>query len=93
MRKVSMATRAELVEAIGERYRGADRRGKGRVLDEFVAVTGFHRKHAMRILRTPPGAELGVRGPGRRIYDEAVRTALVVLWEASEGCAASGCDH
>lgn len=84
MRKVSMATRAELVEAIGERYRGADRRGKGRVLDEFVAVTGFHRKHAMRILRTPPGAELGVRGPGRRIYDEAVRTALVVLWEASD---------
>ena len=24
---------------------------KGRILDEFVAVTGFHRNHAMRVLR------------------------------------------
>lgn len=44
MKKVSMATRAELVEAVGERYRTADRRSKGRVLDQFVAVTGFHRR-------------------------------------------------
>lgn len=43
MRMVSMATRTELVEAIGERYRSADRASKGRVLDEFVAVTGFLR--------------------------------------------------
>ena len=47
MRKASMATRAELIEAIGERYRLADRESKGWVLDEFEAVTGFHRKHAM----------------------------------------------
>jgi hypothetical protein len=51
MRKVSMAMRRELVEAVGERYRAADRAGKSRILDEFVAVTGLHRKHAMRILR------------------------------------------
>ncbi len=84
MRKVSMATRTELVEAIGERYRSGDRRSKGRVLDEFVAVTGFHRKHAMRLLRTNRPAK--TEGPRleRRIYDEAVRTALVVLWEASD---------
>jgi hypothetical protein len=79
-----MAMRTELVEAVGERYRSSDRRNKGRVLDEFVAVTGFHRKHAMRLLRTksPTKAE----GPRieRRIYNEAVRTALVVLWEASD---------
>ncbi|PSO13458.1 transposase, partial [Sphingobium sp. AEW4] len=50
MRKVSMATRRELVEAVGERYRAADRTSKGKILDEFVAVTGLHRKHAMRIL-------------------------------------------
>ncbi len=79
-----MATRAELVEALGERYRKADRRSKGRVLDEFVAVTGFHRKHAMRLLRAKQPAK--TEGPRleRRIYDEAVRTALVVLWEAAD---------
>jgi hypothetical protein len=51
MRKVSMATRKELIEAVGTRYRACDRSSKGKVLDEFVAVTGFHRKHAMRVLR------------------------------------------
>ncbi len=75
MRKMSMATRKELIEAVGARYRACDRSSKGKVLDEFVAVTGFHRKHAMRVLRQ----EASDRTPGRvgrRVYDEAVRTAL-----------------
>ncbi len=84
MRKVSMATRAELVEAVGERYRSADRANKGRILDEFVAVTGLHRKHAMRLLRAKPPAKLEGRRHARRVYDEAVRATLVVLWEAAD---------
>jgi hypothetical protein len=84
MRKVSMATRRELVEAVGERYRGADRASKGKVLDEFVAVTGLHRKHAMRILRQKAAPSRQSARPERRIYTEAVRTALIVLWEASD---------
>lgn len=83
MRKVSMATRRELVEAVGERYRAADRTSKGKVLDEFVAVTGLHRKHAMRILREKAPSRQTAR-PERRIYTEAVRTALILLWEASD---------
>lgn len=82
MRKMSMATRKELIEAVGARYRACDRSSKGKVLDEFVAVTGFHRKHAMRVLRQ----EASDRTPGRvgrRVYDEAVRTALVVLRRAT----------
>lgn len=58
---------------------------KGRILDEFVEVTGYHRKHAIRLLNG--GAELRppTGGAGRpRLYDEAVREALVVLWEASD---------
>ena len=46
-----MAARDELVVAIGERYRGSFRWEKSRILDEFVALTGYHRKHAMRLLR------------------------------------------
>lgn len=79
-----MAMRAELVEVVRERYRAADRRSKGRILDEFVAVTGFHRKHAMRLLRAERPTKASRSRPERRIYDEAVRTALVVLWEASD---------
>jgi hypothetical protein len=46
-----MAARDELVAAIAGRYSRADRTERSRILDEFTAVTGFHRKHAMRLLR------------------------------------------
>jgi len=84
MRRVSMATRDELVRAVTERYVSGDRAEKGRILDEFVAVSGFHRKHAMRLLRSrSPTVRSGPR-PERRVYDDAVRQALIVIWEASD---------
>ena len=79
-----MATRAELVEAIGERYRAGDRRGRAMILNESVSVTGYHRKHAMRLLRGKRRGEQTQSRTERRTYGEAVRTALVVLWEASD---------
>jgi hypothetical protein len=78
-----MATRRELTAAVGQRYREASRAEKARILDEFVVVTGFHRKHAMRLLRGDIG-QSSVRRTRRRIYEEAERNALVVLWEASD---------
>lgn len=84
MRRVSMATRDELVAAVIERYSKGRRAEKGRILDEFVAVTGFHRKHAMRVLRGGAANRRSAPRPERRLYDEAVREALIVLWEASD---------
>ena len=84
MRRVSMATRDELVTAVIERYRSGGRDEKGRILDEFVAVTGFHRKHAMRVLRGGQAQRRSALRPERRRYDDAARDALVVIWEASD---------
>jgi hypothetical protein len=50
-RQLSLATRRELIEAIAGRYHAAPRAGKKKILDEFIEVTGFHRKHAIRVLR------------------------------------------
>src|SRR3954452_6468274 len=79
-----MATRDELVAAVIERYSKGRRAEKGRILDEFVAVTGFHRKHAMRVLRAGSSERRTRSRPERRVYDKAVREALIVLWEASD---------
>lgn len=79
-----MATRDELVVVLRERYARSGRAERGRILDEFSAVTGFHRKHAMRLLGGgQPNQQRGPR-PRRRIYDDAVREALIVVWEASD---------
>ena len=79
-----MAARDELVAAIAGRYSQADRTERGRILDEFTAITGFHRKHAMRLLRAgQPKRRSGPR-PGRRVYEDATREALIVIWEASD---------
>ena len=79
-----MVARDELVAAIAARYAQGDRAERGRILDEFTAVTGFHRKHAMRLLRAGQVTRRCGPRPGRRVYDEAVREALVVIWEASD---------
>jgi transposase len=76
------AGRKELTAAIRERYRQSTIGDSGRILDEFVAVTGYHRKHAIRVLSVAP-SELP-KASRTRLYDEAVRQALIVLWEASD---------
>lgn len=84
MRKVSMTTRDELLVALRVRYGQAKRADKARILAEFVALTGYHRKHAARLLRGGGGADRSAPRPQRRLYDDAVREALIVLWEASD---------
>jgi hypothetical protein len=84
MGQISMATRDELVVALAGRYASSSRKHRGRILDEFVAVSGFHRKHAMRLLRAGQSGQGAGPRPARRIYSEAVRDALIVIWEAAD---------
>jgi hypothetical protein len=77
-----MATRKELTTALAERYRSANREDKGRILEEFTGLTGMHRKYAMRLLSGKPHSSK--RRARRRIYEEAERNALVLLWEAGD---------
>ena len=78
-----MATRKELVEAVCARYQAGSKNERIAILDEFVALTGYHRKHAIRVLGSGPQPN-GFRQPRNRLYDEAVRQALIVLWEAGD---------
>src|SRR5450755_1840530 len=83
-RQLGVATRRELIEAVAVRYRAAGRNGKKEILDEFVKVTGFHRKHAIRALRQSLKQEKREPRERGRIYDEAVRQALTIVWEAAD---------
>jgi len=82
--KMTPAARAELAEAIRGRYIAASAREKGRILGEFIAATGYHEKSAIRVLHMRPAAKHRQTRQRQSLYDDAVRTALIVLWEASD---------
>jgi hypothetical protein len=84
MSKLSTGARQELLQAVTVRYQGAAAEAKGRILDEFVALTGYHRKHALRLLNGRMQAGPTRKRGRSRLYDEAVHQALIVLWEASD---------
>jgi hypothetical protein len=82
--QLSVTTRRELIEAVAARYRAASRNQKKEILDEFVKVTGFHRKHAIRVLKRAPRQGAPEPRQRARIYNEAVREALTIVWEAAD---------
>ncbi|MGD0885039.1 MAG: integrase [Thermodesulfovibrionales bacterium] len=48
---MSSRSKREYLEAIYRRYKKASRKQKATILDEFCAACGYHRKHAIRLLR------------------------------------------
>lgn len=79
-----MGARREITAAVADRYRSAGRVDKGRILDELCAVTGWHRKHAVRALAIHVAISPEARRQRRPTYGDIIRDALVALWEASD---------
>jgi hypothetical protein len=80
---MSKGSRDELIKRVHPRYLKAGKAEKGRILDEFIHTTGYHRKHAIRLLkhgRLSKGRER--RGRKRTYSGEAVRQ-LVGVWEVT----------
>jgi hypothetical protein len=84
-KKLSGSARRELVTAVRARYRASDPSAKREILREFAAITGYHRKSAIRIL-SDHGREVSTKLLRTRplIYDAAFCRTLIVLWEASD---------
>lgn len=83
---MSPRSRREYVEAIFLRYKRASRKEKKVILDEFCATSGYHRKHAIRLLRgfkrfTRPKPKRRGRSP---TYDrDALLKPLTEIWLAA----------
>ena len=89
---ISLATRTELLGAIRSRYREASKKDKSRMLDEFVAMTGCHRKHAVRLLGqgedSSPRASQGTEDIRRGCEggtDGGVGSLGQDMWEETQG--------
>jgi len=79
---MTRASIAELVESWRPRYLRASRKEKSLILDEFVALTGYHRKSAIRLLRNGRRSRAMDRRGRPRVYTPDVKAALLQVWEA-----------
>jgi hypothetical protein len=56
--KMTLTARAELTNVVRRRYCASTGAEKRKILDEFIAVTGYHHKSAIRALNAEPIAPL-----------------------------------
>ncbi|CDX33988.1 conserved hypothetical protein [Mesorhizobium sp. SOD10] len=82
--KMTHAMRMELANAFGDRYWAAANKDKRRILEEFIAATGYHEKSAIRVLNSLSQPKRWQTRQRPSIYDEAARGVSIVLWEASD---------
>lgn len=88
MLELDMRTRKVLVKRLLARYRKGGKKAKGKLLDEFVALTGYNRSYARRVLRkghkgsrTTGILETSKKRQGRpKKYTPDVLRALKKIW-------------
>ncbi len=81
---MSLQARRELLNSLRPRYREANKTQKKKILDEFIQVTNYGRKHAIALLNKDVSQTLRSRCNGRqRKYDSSVKEALIQVWHAA----------
>ncbi len=81
---MSLKSKRELLEAVRPRYLKASKVEKQKILDEFTSATGYHRKHAIRVLKNQKPAQNHLKGKTQRyraLYRGEVVQALEQIWE------------
>lgn len=81
---MSLKSKCELLEVVRPRYLKASKVEKQKMLDEFTFATGYHRKHAIRVLKNQVQVQNHVKRKTktyRTIYSGKVVQALAQIWE------------
>jgi len=81
---MSLKSKNELLEAVQPRYLKASKFEKQKILDEFTSATGYHRKHAIRVLKNKVQVQNHFKGKPKAyksLYRGEVVQALEQIWE------------
>ena len=82
---MSLSAKRESLLRIHGRYQRAGRPHRSKILDEFCATCGYHRKAALRLLHRPlPAAPPKRPGPKVRYDPQEVLPVLKAVWLASD---------
>lgn len=83
--KMSKKSRHELAEQIQGRYLRSEKKEKERILDEFVENSGYHRKTAIRLLKSDLRPKAYKKRSGRKKkYTKEIIQKLEKLYEISD---------
>ncbi|OJV23162.1 MAG: integrase [Actinobacteria bacterium 69-20] len=78
---LSPRQRQAVTKTIATRYKRSDKTGKGRILDELCATTGWHRNHARKALATALRPKIvKPREPRKPLYSSEIIAALRFCW-------------
>ena len=78
---LTLAQRRAITETTATRYQRASKGGKGRILDELCANTGWHRSHARKALKAALAPKILTARRARPVkYGPEVIAALTVCW-------------
>jgi len=79
---MSLKSKRELVDVVRPRYLKASKGEKQKILDELTSVTGYHRKHAIRVLKNQFQKYQKRKRTGyKTLYGGEVVQALEQIWE------------
>ncbi|MDD5262758.1 MAG: hypothetical protein PHD76_13010 [Methylacidiphilales bacterium] len=83
---MSLESRKEVLEKMRGLYEGRGKEGRSRMVDEVVALCGYSRKHAIKVLggRLPVGGNKGRGGGPRRRYGAKELEVLKRIWLGCE---------
>jgi hypothetical protein len=74
------------LELLRKRYRGASKKEKGMILDEFVKTTGYGRKYAIALLNGKRDyVKHAVRRPRSTVYGPGLIPPLLLLFDLFDG--------
>src|ERR1044071_3431096 len=80
--KLKNISRDEQLEKLRKRYAGRGAEGKSRILDERCEQSGYHRKHAIRLLNGAAVPRKSPPGPQRQYG--AISEVVERIWSAGE---------
>jgi Integrase core domain len=81
-RRISMETQKEIVNTIRKRYKNSSNKEKTLIIDEFQNLTGFHRKHIIRLFNKKKNTGNNLKSYKYKIiYTESVKEIILKIWE------------
>lgn len=80
---MSKMSKCDYLIQMKPKYKAADRKTKGQLLDDFCEFTGHHRKAALRLLNNPFKPKTKRKRTREREYDQDTVNAITTLWRAA----------